>query len=158
MTDQDYERNELRLAGKHMDEVNSASLSDRKDAAESFYAAMKDDPALVAERISWMLDGNYGKGAQLKAEQVLASPRMNQAAALNMLVASFEWMCPGRMAAASWKRLTPVQKRELDEAISVVIESATGEEDPSVRAASHLTKKGLLEAASEAKSLGNYSE
>ena len=127
-TDHDYETNELRLASKHMDEVDSAPLSDRKESAENFYAAMKGDPALVAERISWMLDGNYGKGAQLKAEQVIASPRMNRAAALNMLVASFEWLCPGRMAAAAWKRLTPVQKRELDEAIEVVIANAGKEE------------------------------
>lgn len=107
-------------------EIEGAPLEERREAREAFYQAMRD-PALVAERIGWLIDGNYGQGQMLQALRVLASPRMNRRAALTHMVGLYEWRCPGAFAAEAWKRLTASEKRALDAAVDVVIEHAEQE-------------------------------
>jgi len=124
---QEYEQNELRAAWRHEQQVDAAPLGDRKDAQREFLEAMRDRPAVVGERIGWLVDGNYGYGAMLKAKQVVASPRMNRRAALVQSVAVFEWQCPRRMAADAWKKLTPRQKKLLDDVVDVVVAEAEKE-------------------------------
>ena len=122
-----YEAQEIAQAQREMAEVEHAPLRDRQYAAKEFYEAMRDDPAKVAERIGWIFDGNYGKGHYLMARRILASPRMNRAAALTNIAAAADWRCPQRMVAAAWKKLTGPQKAMLDAAIQVVITAAEKE-------------------------------
>jgi hypothetical protein len=126
---QEYEQNELRAARRHEQQIDAAPLSDRKDAQREFLEAMRDNPAVVGERIGWLIDGNYGYGAMLKAKQIVASPRMNRRAALVQSIAVFEWMCPRRMAVDARKKLTPQQKKLLDDVVDVVIAEAEKEAD-----------------------------
>lgn len=127
-TQAEYEQNELRAASRHEREIDQAPLNDRKEAQRRFFEVMWTQPGLVAERISWLLDGNYGWGAMKMAKQILASPRMNRRAALVQSIAVFEWMCPRRMAIDAWKKLAPAQKQLLDAAVDVVVEAAEREE------------------------------
>ena len=126
---QQYETQEILRAQGEMERLKRAPLSDRKEAAQSFYETMRDDPATVAERLGWLFDGNYGKGQQLMAQQILKSPRMNRAAALTNLVAAFDWQCPQDMVAAAWKKLTKPQQKMLDDVLQVVIKAAEREEE-----------------------------
>ena len=123
----EYEAREVSLAQREMAELEHAPLSERKEAAQDFYEAMRDDPARVAERIGWIFDGNYGRGHYIMARRILASPRMNRTAALTNIAAAADWRCPQRMVAAAWKRLTPPQKKMLYAAIQVVIKAAEAE-------------------------------
>lgn len=111
----------------HAREVERNPLNERKEARESFQEAMATDPALVAERIGWLIDGNYGYGEMLKAKQVVAHTRMNRKAALTHMVGLYEWQCPGKFAADAWNKLTGAQKQALDAAVNVVIEAAEQE-------------------------------
>jgi hypothetical protein len=120
----EYESNERHLAHTEEQRIEKASLLDRKEAQAAFLDTMATDPATVAERISWLLEGNYGYGQMQMAKQVLASPRMNREAALIQLAAVFDWLCPRRMAADAWKKLTAPQKKALSAAITVVISEA----------------------------------
>jgi hypothetical protein len=106
----EYEQRELREANQRLTEVERAPLADRKEAAVEFLAAMRDDPDLVAERVGWLLDGNYGYGQMLMAKRVLGAPRMNRVAALTQMVAAFEWSSPGAMTREAWKKLTKARK------------------------------------------------
>jgi hypothetical protein len=124
---QQYEARSLREAAAHEREIDSAPLADRKEAQAAFLEVIRDDPALVAERISWLIDGNYGYGEMLKAKQVVAMPRSNRIAALTQLIAVYEWMTPRSMAVAAWKKLTNAQKQELDRMVEVVIKAAEKE-------------------------------
>lgn len=124
----EYEHRELREANQRLSEVERAPLADRKEAAAEFLAAMRDHPDLVAERVGWLLDGNYGYGQMLMAKRVLGSPRMNRGAALTQMVAAFEWSSPGAMARAAWKKLTKGQQSALDRAVQAVIRDAEREE------------------------------
>jgi hypothetical protein len=123
----EYEINEHRIAQKEGAEIDHLPLNERKENAQRFYEAMRDDPAAVAERLGWLIDGNYGAGQQSMARQIVLSPRMNRAAALNGLVGTYEYRCPARMVATAWKRLTAGQKAKLDSALQVVIRAAENE-------------------------------
>jgi hypothetical protein len=123
-----HDMRELGEATKEMQEIEKAPLSERKEAQADVLRVMKEDPALFAERLGWLIDGNYGYGQMLKAKQIVSSPRMNRPAALSQLVAAFEWKCPPRMAVDAWKKLTKTQQQALDAAIAVVIEAAEKEE------------------------------
>jgi hypothetical protein len=124
----EYERRELDEANQRLREVERAPLADRKEAAAGFFEAMRDHPELVAERVGWLLDGNYGYGQMLMAKRVLGRPRMNRSAALTHMVAAFEWSTPSLMAMAGWKKLTKAQQAALEKAVQAEIRSAESEE------------------------------
>ena len=57
----EYHRRSLDEAMAHQREVEGASLEDRKEARKEFAQAL-EDPPLIGERVSWLIDGNYGFG------------------------------------------------------------------------------------------------
>lgn len=124
----EYERRELSEAHKKIDELRRAPLAERKEAQAEFLKAMRDDPELVAERVGWLLDGNYGYGSMLLAKRVLGSPRMNRSAALTQMIGAFEWMTPDDMVRAAWKKLSAGEKAALETALQAAIASAQREE------------------------------
>jgi hypothetical protein len=124
----EYENRELSQANQQLREVEKAPLADRKEAAANFLAAMRDHPQLVADRIGWLLDGNYGYGAMQMAKRVLGSPRMNRSAALTHMVGAFEWSTPSAMARAGWNKLTKGQQAALERAVQGAIRVAESEE------------------------------
>ena len=124
----EYERREHTEAQRRLTEIRRQPLSDRKEAQGKFLEAMRDDPELVAERVGWLLNGSYGYGSQLMAKQVLANPRMNRSAALTQMIGAFEWMAPGDMVSAAWKKLTKSQQAALEKAVQAVIRRAETEE------------------------------
>jgi hypothetical protein len=124
----EYEAREMREAMAKEREVESASLAERKEAQADFLKAMKE-PDLIAERIGWLIDGNYGWGPMMRAKQVVKAKRMNRQAALNQLIGIYEWSCPPRMAADAWKKLSKAEQSILERAINIVIEAAEKEEE-----------------------------
>lgn len=123
----EYETRELRGAHGKLSEVEKAPLAERKEAQQEFFEAMRDNPEIVGERIAWLLNGSYGYGSKLMADRIIASPRMNQSAALTTLTAAFEWSCPAAMTAAAWKKLSPSEKAKLEANVKRAIKNA-GEE------------------------------
>ena len=123
-TQAQYEANELATAYRDEEHINHEPLRDRKECQASFLEAMATDPAVIAERIGWLIDGNYGYGPMLLAKRIVASPRMNRVAGLSQLICVFEWRCPRVMGVAAWKKLTASQKRALETAIETVIDEA----------------------------------
>lgn len=122
-----YEQRELSATRRQISEIERAPLADRKEAAEKFYAAMRDCPELIAERVGWLLDGNYGYGPMLMAKRVLGSPRMNRSAALTQLIATLEWSTPSAMTRSSWNKLTKDQQAALEKAVQATIRLAESE-------------------------------
>ena len=122
----DYERRERAEALRRLEEIRRQPLSDRKEAQATFLEALRK-PDLVAERLGWLLEGNYGHGAMLMAKQVLNSPRMNRSAALTQMVGAFEWMTPSDMARAAWNKLSAREKAALETAVRAAISSAESE-------------------------------
>lgn len=102
---------------RQLQEVQKSPLEDRKQAAQEFGEAMRD-PALVGERIGWLLDGNYGFEEMMAASRVLGqSARANKVASLTHMIGVLEWQCPPDRAVAEWKKLTKAEKDALDRAV-----------------------------------------
>jgi hypothetical protein len=106
----DYER---RLFLKEVREAEEGSLAERRESCQEFFEAMRDNPEIIGERVSWLLDGTMGYGGRLVAREVLARPRSNRVAWFTQIIAALEFKCPQRMAVASWKRLSPREKETL---------------------------------------------
>lgn len=118
----EYESREAQLHHKQLREVESAPLDERKEGASAFHRAMKHQPDIVAERVGWLLDGNYGYGSMKAAHRVAkASGRTNKVAQLTQMIGAREWRSPPRMTATKWKTLSPSEKRALDEAVKGAI-------------------------------------
>ena len=124
----EYEQREIDLAYRQMEEVRRAPLRERKEAQLDFFEAMRDAPDIVAERVDWLLGGNYGYGPMLLAQRIFASPRMNREAALTQMIGVFEWMTPEDMTRAAWKKLTASEKHMLSQSVRGVIRAHKEEE------------------------------
>lgn len=118
-----YEGREIDSFLADLARVEKAPLADRKEGARHFAQAMGHDPELVAERVGWLLDGNYGQGSYIKAREVARSPRMNRVAWLTQTVGALEWQSPWAMTRAAWKKLTKAQKDALDHAVMRALKS-----------------------------------
>lgn len=118
----EYERNERTRFYNQLREIERAPLADRKEACREFFEAMRDDPALVAERVSWLLDGNYGFGSYQAAGEVARNTRMNRVAWLTQIIGALEWQCPQRMLIAAWKKLSPSERENLRRYVDRVLQ------------------------------------
>jgi hypothetical protein len=125
----EYEQREIRAAHAQQLAVQRAPLVDRKEAQLAFFEAMRDDPGLIAERIGWLLEGNYGYGQMLLAKRILQSPRMNRQAALVQMIGVFEWQSPEDMTRSAWKRLSPGEQAALGREVRAAISDAEEELD-----------------------------
>jgi hypothetical protein len=122
----DYHRRTLSEAVAKINEVNHLPISERKENAAEFLRDLKH-PAMIAERVKWLIDGSYGHGEMLKAKQIIASPRMNRRGSLTHLIGIYEWNTPIDMGVAQWKKLSHPEKIALDAALDRVIKDAEQE-------------------------------
>lgn len=119
-TQAQYEMNEAKALHAQLIRVEKAPLSERQEARDLYQDIMAATPNLLAGRIAWILEGNYGFGAMKKAESIIAS-RGNKIAQLSTLLAALEFNCPPNFAAQAWNKLTAGQKAALEKAIQAVI-------------------------------------
>ena len=123
-TKHEYEQREAREFQRQLRDAER-NPSRRADAAD-FREQLAADPALVAERIGWLLNGSYGYGAMVAAKGVLSRKRMNRVAWLVQTVGALEWRCPRAASVKAWKSLSPSEKRKLAVAVKRAIKA--GEE------------------------------
>lgn len=120
---QEYEEREAREFRRQMSAADKGSLAERREAAASFAEALRD-PALVAERVRWLMEGCFGHGAMQAARGIVEAKRMNRAAALTQIVCALDFLCPVRAGIAEWKKLAPAEKTALAAAVNREIEKA----------------------------------
>lgn len=125
-TQAEYEAHEARLLAAKLREVESAPLADRRAAFAEYAHAVKEYPAIVAERVGWLLAGSYGYGAYRAALAVAANKRMNRPAALAQMIAALEWACPANYCRAAYNALTVGEQAR----INALIESEIAEAEP----------------------------
>lgn len=116
-----YDQRERADFNNSLRALDRAPLAERKEACAEFLDAMRTSPGTVAERIEWVIAGNYGRGAYDVAREVVANKRMNREAWLTQVVGALEWQCPQVMGIAAWKKLTPGEKKKLSAAVKKAI-------------------------------------
>jgi len=124
---------EIQVYFKQVEEINKAPLSERKKAAAEYGKYMREFPKTVAERVQWLLVGNFGYGSYVKARQIAVSKGMNRVAVLANMTAELEWQCPAKMASDEWKKLTPAQQHAVNTAVAKEIQN--WEEEEGIKAA-----------------------
>ena len=124
---QAYEQREVADFQRQLREVEKLPLRERKENALNITEALHNEPELVAERVGWLLNGSYGRGAYTQAQRVARSPRMNQSAWLVQTVAALEWSVPPRMTAQAWHTLSAGSRRHLESLIQREIRDALSE-------------------------------
>ena len=123
-TQAEYEMRERQRHLAKLAEVEHAPLVDRRDSRVQFTVALKD-PALIRERVEWLIEGCYGWGACDHAKRILSwGVRTNKPAALCLLIAAVEWLCPNKFAVEAYKSLTPRQQRLVTKAIERAMKTA----------------------------------
>ena len=121
-TDTAYDKREIQSHYVNIDATESAPLWDRQAARDEWLHDMRTDPQLIADRIGWLLGGNYGYGSYLISRQIADNKRLNREAALSQMIAALEWRCPARFAARAWNKLTPDQQQELSKRIQTELD------------------------------------
>ena len=117
----DYDAQEARRFRADLQRAEEGSLAERRAARDEWKRDLLN-PALIAQRIGWLIEGNYGYGAHKAAREVLASStRMNKPAWLGITIAAIEWQCPNAFARQAWNALSPADKTALTLAITQVI-------------------------------------
>lgn len=129
-TQAEYHNRELSDYAKTEREINALPLAERKENATDFANTMRTNPALIAERIGWLINGSYGYASYYKARQVLAmNGNTNKPAVLCQMIALLEWRVPQPSAIKAWKTLTDSEKAALDTAIESEIKVMTAEDE-----------------------------
>lgn len=113
-TRQEYEARELSTFSKSQAQLERNST--KEDRAE-FAAIIKSDPALVADRCGWILNGSYGFAPYYHAKNVASNKRMNRPAWFVQMIALIEWGCNFRGAVAAYKALTPEEQTALNDLV-----------------------------------------
>lgn len=124
-----YRHNEAMRLARQLADVETAPLADRQAARADWAAALRD-PALVAERVGWLLDGCYGRGAYDRAWAIArASARTNKPAQIGQLIAALDWQCPAAFARDAFRKLSHAQAVAVNAAVAVVVADALAESE-----------------------------
>jgi hypothetical protein len=113
-----YEANEVASFRKDLALVEKGEAQNEID---EWKEALAHDPALVAERIGWIINGSYGYGAMLQAKQRI-NQRGNAPAWLTQVVGALEWGVPFASTRKAWNALNPRQKAALDKHVKHIID------------------------------------
>ena len=117
---------EMRERGRYvadLERVAGLPLVDRQENRETFRRDCETSPALVCERIGWLLNGSYGYGSHAAARQVLGS-RMNKRAWLFVTIAALEWQVPNGFARQVWNGLSAEAQRAINSGIDAEMADA----------------------------------
>lgn len=124
-TEAEYVERERRMLDATLQRVESAPLAERKEAAGEYAETLTASPDIIAERIGWLFEGCYGKGAYDRVRGWLvyanASPkRRMKSVKVNccVLLAALDDGCTASDAVKAWKRLTVEQQAALDELLT----------------------------------------
>lgn len=117
-----YHLREMQALRAQMLRNELAPLSDRQEA-QAEAAELMRDTTMTADRIQWVLSGNYGFGAMLEMRRIAVARRGNREAAAMQLLTALDCPCPQRHAIAAWKGLTPDQQSALAAAVLEVLDS-----------------------------------
>lgn len=117
-----YEANEAAIFMRDRNRASEGTKEEIKAASVEFADAMANNPALVAERIGWLLNGSYGRGSYDAACNVAKNARMNREAWLVQVIGALEWMAREVDTRKAFNAMTDAQKLALNNAVRAEID------------------------------------
>ena len=114
----------------------SYERDDRIQVSAEWLEGDRHDPdSTIYERTNWLLNGTFGRGAQILAEEVIDAPpsRYNRAAQLFRLMLAFDDMLPMNVTNRVWERLSAEAKRHATRMVDRAIVEHGGEIEPPLK-------------------------
>lgn len=127
-----YEQRERDAFQKQIHAVESAPLN-REDASE-LDNYLRTNPALILERIVWLIQGCYGKGSYDATREVLQNKRMNRPAWLFQTISALEFGVKSSKARKLWNSLDSDSQCKFNLELSEVIREALADMAAEVQA------------------------
>jgi len=125
-----YESQEYSRYLADIKQVEAGTLAFRRHQRVLWEIGIRETPTHVANMVNLVISGDFGRGAQIAAENVLKmSKRANKVASLALIVAAIEWSCPANFARQAFNSLTDDQKQTVNSAIQAVIDQYQNRED-----------------------------
>lgn len=125
-----YESQEYQKYLAELKQVESGTLAYRQHQRVLWEIGIRETPTHVANMVNLVINGNFGKGAKIAANNVLSmSKRANKVAGLAIIVAALEWSCPANFARQAFNSLTDEQKQTVNSAIQAVIDKYQNKEN-----------------------------
>ena len=121
--DREYHDREMKRLFKRIEDIEKAPLSERREGREDYLRGLRDNPDIIAERVTWILNGAYGYAEQFRAKYILENCKRKSAVVqLAYLVAAFDDSCPQVFAAQAFKKLMPEQQEKINNLIAQEVE------------------------------------
>ena len=120
-TQKEYEEREAREFLRQQSAPELLTKAEKSEARKEFAAAMAHTPALVADRVSWLLAGSYGYGSYQAARRVAVNVLMTREAWMVQIIGALEWQCSRAATRSAWKELTKAQQQALNAAVLAAI-------------------------------------
>ena len=117
-----YEQNERKRLMTQLIEITKLPVADRTASKAEYLNTLQNDTNLLTQRVGWLLNGNYGYGGYLVANEIALNHRCNRPANLAILTAQLEWQITPSQARHAFSQLSEGRKEEITEAINETIE------------------------------------
>lgn len=126
---QTYEQTELNRHRSELRAIENAPLHERKESRQEFsdYLTLIQLPISnesiddFAERVQWLIDGNYGYGAMQAAKRILEAKRSNRNAQLFQQIAALEFRVTQRDANSVWNSLPADIQTAINSRLSAIV-------------------------------------
>ena len=120
-TQEQYEDREITMFFKKIEDVKRLPIAERRENRERMLDHLSGDLKHFGDSVSWLIEGSYGFGAQLKAKQALENKRFNRRAWLFNHVALIEYQIDSSMASRVWNSLAKEAQDQINMCLDDVI-------------------------------------
>jgi hypothetical protein len=117
----EYEAREAEAFQRQLRNAEQGTLAEKRAYARKWEEAIRTRPDLVAQRIGWLLAGNYGFGSYKAAERALTSPNIHHFVWFTCTIAALEWTTSRAVARAACDDLPAAERARLQRAIEGVL-------------------------------------
>jgi len=127
-TQKEYEEREIKMYFRQLEGVEKSSKQDRIYGFKSMLETVKNDPAIIAERITWILNGSYGFGAYIMSKRILKETK-NPNYHLFHILAHLEYLTSDYYASKIYRSLSKQEQDNLNELVTQEIDEYITELD-----------------------------
>lgn len=116
-----YEEREAEIFANDLARAERGTPAEKRKANQQWKDALANDPALIAERVGWLLAGHYGKGAYDAAWNRVRSKYVKPSFWLLETIAALEWLVGKRAHNATLRKVPPARQHAVFDAIECTV-------------------------------------
>jgi hypothetical protein len=127
-TEEQYRQREREIYERDLLQAERGTAKEKREAQAAWVDDLTNDADLIAERVSWLLAGHYGKGAYDAAWGAVNSIYIKPTSILLEIVAALEWSVPRGYFLTADRKVPTESLARVHAAVERVVDSAKKEE------------------------------